>query len=270
MSTNGSGTKKTALITGASSGIGLELARLFAQDGYDLVLVARSESKLTALGDELKEKHGVKTSVIALDLAKPESPAEVVKALEAKGLDVDVLVNNAGYGLFGPFAETKLETELDMIQVNIVALTELTKRILPKMLARRTGKILNLASTAAFQPGPLMAVYYATKAYVLSFSEALSRELRDTGITVTALCPGPTKSGFQAASKLEASKLVSGKKLPDAESVARAGYRALMRGQPVAIVGFTNWMLAESIRFTPRSVVRALVYKLQERRTDAN
>jgi len=255
----------TALITGASSGIGLELAREFASHRHDVILVARSEEKLRALAREL-ESNGVRADVVAADLSSPSSPRTIVEAFASQGREIDVLVNNAGYGLFGRFLETPLATELDMIQVNIVALTELTKRVLPGMIARKRGRILNLASTAAFLPGPLMAVYYATKAYVLSFSEAIVTELEGTGVTVTALCPGPTASGFQAAARLGQSKLVAGRKLPTAADIARFGYEATMSGRAVAVPGLTNKLTAELHRFFPRSLVRKMVQRVQEPR----
>lgn len=255
----------TALITGASSGIGLELARLFARDHHDLVLVARSKAKLDALGRELSQQYGVRVHVVAEDLARPDAVDRVVARVEALGLSIDALVNNAGFGHFGSFAEGEWSKELDMIQVNMVTLTALTKRLLPGMVARKHGRVLNIASTAAFQPGPLMAVYYATKAYVLSFSEALSAELEGTGVTVTALCPGPTQSGFQAQAEMLDSKLVRGKSLPDAKSVAEAGYRALQSGKRVYIPGFSNWSAAQAVRFLPRRAVTALVIRAQAR-----
>jgi short-subunit dehydrogenase len=255
----------TALITGASSGIGLELARIFAEHGHDVVLVARSEGKLQALATELQSRGG-RAQVIAADLAAAGGPKQVVDRLAERGLAIDVLVNNAGYGLFGPFLETSLETELAMIQLNIVALTELTKRLLPGMVARKNGRILNVASTAAFLPGPLMAVYYATKAYVLSFSEAIANELEGTGVTVTVLAPGPTASGFQAAASLEDSKLVAGKTLATSREVAAAAYDGLMSGAPIVIPGLVNKMTAQMHRLLPRRVVTSLVRGAQERR----
>ena len=186
-------------------------------------------------------------------------------ALEARGIDVDVLVNNAGYALYGAFTETDLADELAMIQVNIVALTHLTKLLVRKMVARKDGRVLNVASTAAFQPGPLMAVYYATKAYVLSFSEALANELSGTGVTVTALCPGPTKTGFQARAQMEESKLVRGKEIMTSETVARAGYAGMMKGKTVVIPGMSNKMLAQAVRFLPRNTVTKMVRNAQER-----
>jgi uncharacterized protein len=257
--------KKTALITGASSGIGLDFARLFAEGGYDVVLVARTESKLKALADELSMKHGVRALAVAADLADPAAPGRLMERLKAEGVRVDVLVNNAGYAGYGAFAETDAKIELDMIQVNIGALTALTKAVLPGMLARKSGRILNMASTAAFQPGPLMAVYYATKAYVLSFSEALANETQGTGVTITCLCPGPTKTGFQERAKMEESKLVKGKEIMDSLTVARAGYEGLHQGRPVVIPGFMNKMLVQSVRFLPRTTVTNIVRKVQDR-----
>jgi hypothetical protein len=257
--------KKTALITGASSGIGLDFARLFAEGGYDVVLVARTESKLKALADELGTKHGVRALAVAADLADPAAPGRLMERLEAEGMQVDVLVNNAGYAGYGAFAETDAKMELDMIQVNIVALTALTKAVLPGMLARKSGRILNVASTAAFQPGPLMAVYYATKAYVLSFSEALANETQGTGVTITCLCPGPTKTGFQERAKMEESKLVKGKDIMDSLTVARAGYEGLHEGRAVVIPGFMNKVLVQSVRFLPRSTITNIVRKVQDR-----
>jgi short-subunit dehydrogenase len=188
--------RKTALVTGASSGIGLDLAKRFAAEGYDVALVARSEGKLKEVAAALEAEHKVRAHVVTADLAKAGAADALVAALDARGIDVDVLVNNAGYASYGAFAETDLADELAMIQVNVVVLTHLTKLLVRKMVAKRSGRVLNVASTAAFQPGPLMAVYYATKAYVLSFSEAIAEELRDTGVTVTALCPGPTRTAF--------------------------------------------------------------------------
>ena len=256
----------TALITGASSGIGLELARVCAAHRHDVVLSARSADKLQALAAECRGA-GVQAHVLAADLADREAPRSIVERLRELGVEIDLLVNNAGYGLYGHFLETALATEIDMIQVNIVALTELTKRLLPAMVARKSGRILNLASTAAFFPGPLMAVYYATKAYVLSFSEAIANELEGTGVTVTALCPGPTASGFQAAANLELSKLIVGKKLPTSREVAEAGYEAMMAGKTVFVHGTTNKLTAPAPRFMPRRAMAKVVRAAQESRT---
>jgi short-subunit dehydrogenase len=246
-----------ALITGASAGIGLELAREFARHGYDLVLVARSRARLEELAVELKP---TRVTVVAKDLNLPGAPAEILREIPA----VDVLVNNAGYGGFGKFADTPLAGELGMIQVNVSTLVALTKLYLPGMITAKSGRIMNVASTAAFQPGPLMAIYYATKAFVLSFSEAISNELEGTGVTVTALCPGPTATEFQQSAKMENSGLVKGKKMMDARTVAEVGYRALMAGKPLVIPGLMNKLLAQSIRVSPRWMVTKIVRSMQE------
>jgi short-subunit dehydrogenase len=249
--------RQTALITGASSGIGADLARLFARDGYELVLVARGEAKLRELG--------LPATIIAADLTDPAAPQRIIDELRAKSIGVDVLVNNAGVGVAGPFVETDLQAELAMIQLNIVALTHLTKLLLPGMVARRRGRVLNVASTAAFQPGPLMAVYYATKAYVLSFSEAIAEELRDSGVTVTALCPGPTETGFAAAANMGGTRLFTMTRPADSHAVAEAGYQAMKRGRRVVIPGLKNKLLAQSVRVSPRRLVATIVRKMQEK-----
>jgi uncharacterized protein len=254
--------RQTALITGASSGIGADLARLFAADGYDLVLVARGEGKLHELAKEL----GVNSTVIPADLSKPDAAQRVADALIEKSINIDVLVNNAGVGLAGPFIGNDLAKELEMIQVNVVALTQLTKLLLPGMVARKRGRILNVASTAAFQPGPFMAVYYATKAYVLSFSEAIADELRDSGVTVTALCPGPTATGFGSVAGMEETRLFTMMKPMSSMDVAKSGYEAMKRGRRVAVTGMMNRLLVQSIRVSPRRMVTMIVRKLQESR----
>ncbi|HYT04297.1 MAG TPA: SDR family oxidoreductase [Gemmatimonadales bacterium] len=259
-------TSRTAVITGASSGIGLELARLFARDGYDLVLVARNVDRLDRLGAELAERHGIRSRTVGADLASPDAPGAIAEMLKQAALEVDVLVNNAGYGTYGPFATTDLRTELDLLQVNVVALTHLTKLLLPSMLARRAGRILNVASTAGFQPGPFMAVYYASKAYVLSFSEALAEELGDSGVTVTTLCPGPVPTGFQARAGMEGTRLMSRSPLlMDAAAVARVGYTGLMKGKRLVVPGLGNKLLVQSERFAPRRLVTRIARFLQER-----
>jgi short-subunit dehydrogenase len=258
-------TRQLALVTGASSGIGADLARELAQGGHDLVLSARGEGKLRALADELEQAHGVTAHVIGADLAEAGAADKLVAELARRQLTVDILVNNAGYALYGPFAETDAADELRMIQLNIVALTQLTKLLVPGMLAKKQGRVLNVASTAAFQPGPLMAVYYASKAYVLSFSEALANECAGSGVTVTALCPGPTRTNFQARAQMEDSKLVRGKEIMTSAEVARIGYRALMKGKAVIIPGASNKMMAQAVRFLPRSTVTKLVRSAQER-----
>src|SRR6478672_1120040 len=199
--------RPTALITGGSGGIGLETAKVLARKDYDLVLVARNRDALEAAAGQIEGKHTVSVHVFAADLGRREAPEAIFDFLRNENIPIEVLVNNAGFGLGGEFAETELTRELEMIQVNIAALTHLSKLFLPAMIKRRSGRILNVASTAAFQPGPLMAVYYATKAYVLSFSEALAEELRNSGVTVTALCPGPTQTAFADSAQMSNSKL---------------------------------------------------------------
>lgn len=256
--------RKTALVTGASSGIGAALARLFAQRGYNLVIVARGRQALQDLADDLTRRHGASVAVLPKDLSLPEAPQEIVAELTRQGTQVDVLVNNAGFASYGAFAETDTQHELQMMQVNMVALTHLTKLLLPGMIQRRSGKILNIASTAAFQPGPLMAVYYATKAYVLSLSEALAEELRGSGVSVTALCPGPTRSGFQERAGMQESRLVQGE-IMDVETVARAGYSALMSGRRIVIPGAQNRATAFAVRLLPRGLVTRLTRLAQDR-----
>ncbi len=255
----------TTLITGASSGIGLELARVAASQGDDLILVARSRSKLETLAAELMKAHSVKVHIIEKDLSLPSAPREVFTEVNKLGIKVDHLINNAGFGNFWKFSETDYEKESQMIDLNMKSLTQMTKLFLPNMIEGTYGRIMNLASTAAFQPGPGMAVYFATKAYVLSFSEAISEELLSTWVTVTALCPGPTESGFAAVSHMDSSKLFQWRKLPTSREVAEYGYRAMMRGQVVAIHGCINWILAESVRFTPRFLIRKIVWSMQKK-----
>lgn len=250
--------RKTALITGASGGIGYELARLFAKDRHNLVLVARSGSKLAQFADELQRQFSVSVKTVALDLAPAPAPQFLFEQLQREGIAIDFLVNNAAYGKVGKFTEIPLDESLGQIQLNVTALTALTRLFLPPMLERRAGKVLNVASTAGFQPGPLMAVYYATKAYVISFSEALADELRGSGVTVTCLCPGATDTGFQSRAGTENTVLFKKLRPMDAETVAGDGYRALMAGKTLVISGFRNWLLAESVRLGPRKLVTAI------------
>ena len=255
--------RKTALVTGASFGIGMELARIFGREGYNLVLVARSADKLRQLASELEKAHGARSLILATDLTEPGASAYVLDQTTRADIQLDVLVNNAGFGQYGKFAENDLEECLRQIQLNITALTHLTRLYLPEMIERKRGRILNVASTAAFQPGPLMAVYYAGKAYVLHFSEAIANELQGTGVTVTCLCPGPTATEFQKRAKITGIRLTSYGTM-DARTVAEDGYRALMAGKIVAISGMKNWLLAESVRFAPRRMTAAIARKLQE------
>ena len=258
-------TPSTALITGASGGIGYELAKLFARDGSNLVLVARSSDKLLQLATELERAYKIRATVVAADLAHADGPAQVFAATQQAGIDVDVLVNNAGFGQFGFYVKTDLEEELGQIQLNIASLTHLTKLYARPMVERGRGRILNVASTAAFQPGPLMAVYYATKAYVLSLSSALSNELRGTGVTVTCLCPGPTTTEFHKRAAMDLSNIMKAPFM-DAKTVAEIGYRAMLKGKPTVIAGAMNWLVAQSTRFAPRSWTAAMARKIQEQR----
>ena len=254
----------TALITGASGGIGYELAKLFAKNRYKLVLVARSASRLMQFSDELQRQFGISVKTFPLDLTTSPAPQFLFDQINREGIAVDILVNNAGYGVFGEFAKTPVEEDLGQIQLNVTALTHLTKLFVGPMLERHSGKILNVASTAGFQPGPLMAVYYATKAYVISFSEALANELSRTGVTVTCLCPGVTDTGFQGRAGTENTLLFKSLRPMSAKTVARDGYRGLMAGKTVVISGVRNWLLAESLRISPRKLVTAVSRKLLE------
>lgn len=255
----------TALITGASGGIGWELAILFAQQGNDLVLVARNATKLNELKSNLERQYGVRVFTIGKDLAETDAGQWVFEETTKLGVQIDYLVNNAGFGDFGMFAASDWNRTHQMINLNITALTQLTHRYLREMVSRGQGKIMNVASTAAFQSGPTMAVYYATKAYVLSFSEAINNEVSDKGVTVTTLCPGATESGFQAAASMEESALVKGKKLPSARAVAEYGYAAMMKGKTIAIHGRMNYILANAVRFMPRAWVVKITRKMQDK-----
>jgi uncharacterized protein len=245
---------ETVLITGASSGIGRELARQFARDGADLVLIARSEGRLRELAGDLAAEYGVTVQVVPVDLSRPGSPDQIVETLAQRDTEVDVLVNNAGFGARGPVAGIGVQRQLEMIEVNVAALTQLTALLLPGMLERRRGAILNVASTAAFQPGPNSAVYYATKAYVLSFTEALAEEVRGSGVRVTCLAPGATDTGFAARAGATGSRLFR-RGVMDAARVAQAGHDGLQRGKTLVIPGLRNRVLAFSVRLSPRVLV---------------
>ena len=251
----------TALITGASSGIGLDLAKIHAKLGGDLVLVARNKQKLLEIKNEFESNYHVEVVVIEQDLSHKDAAQEVYNQTQQLGITIDILINNAGFGDFGFFAETDWFKEYEMISLNIIALTQLTKLFAQDMIEQGSGRILNVASVAAFLPGPKMAIYYATKAYVLSFSEAIANEFADNGITVTTLCPGPTDTGFEKAAALEESGLFKKQKVVSSMPVAEFGYKAMMKGKTVAIPGFTNKLLTKLILFVPRSwVVKAVRY----------
>ena len=257
--------KNTALITGSSNGIGLELAKVHASKGGDLVLVARNKSKLDELKTELEKQFKVSVYTIGKDLSVTNAAQEIYDETNKQNIQVDYLINNAGFGDFGMFVETDWKKELQMINLNITTLTHFTKLYLQDMVKRRSGKIMNVASTAAFQSGPTMAVYCATKAYVLSFTEAVSNEVNDKGITITALCPGATETGFQAAGGMEESELFKGKKLPTAKEVADYGYTSMIKGKRVAIHGIMNYIMSNSIRFIPRAMVLKVSRKLLDK-----
>ena len=254
------------VITGASSGIGAELARCFAAGGYDLVLTARRADELEALAGRLTAEHKIECHTIPLDLAEPDAANRLVRELLARGLVADVLVANAGFGVYGPFAEADERRLADLLQVNVVALSQLVRLVLPGMLARGRGRVLTVASTAAFQPGPLMAAYYASKAFVLSLSEALHHECSGTGVTVTCLCPGPTATGFADAARLGESRLFDGPGVMDAGTVAAAGYRGCLRGRRVVVPGARNWLTAFFGQHSPRGLVLPLVRRIQDRK----
>lgn len=255
---------ETVLVTGASSGIGRELARRFAADGARLVLAARRAAELEALAAELRNASDTKTLVLSADLAQPGAAAKLVDTLRERDWLPDIVINNAGFGDRGPVADLGLERQQQMMQLNMNALFDLTRLCLPVMLTRGRGGFLNIASTAAFQPGPNMTVYYATKAFVLSFSEGLAEEVRDRGVTVTCLCPGPTQTGFAAEANVEKSRLFRLGTM-SAEAVARVGHQAFRARRTVVVAGLKNKLGAFAVRFAPRAFVRKLTYSLQRK-----
>ncbi len=252
---------QTALITGASSGIGLEFARLLASEGYNLVMVARDETQLLETKRKLEEAFDIDIRVITKDLSKHEIATEICNELEKEHIQIDVLINNAGVGLFGDFADTDWNRESDILQLNVVTLTHLTKLLIPQMIKRKHGHVLNVASTASFRPGPLMSVYCATKAYVLSLSQAIAKEVAGTGVSVTALCPGPTDTLFNETAGVQKAPLPGSQKIASPREVAEFGYRAMLRGNSVAIHGLKNRATVLIGKFLPRQVITNLVYK---------
>ena len=255
-----------ALVTGASGGIGVDLAECFARGGYDLILAARSEAALVQVASRLSRQHSVAATPIAADLAQPGAGRGLAAAVAERGLVVDVLVNNAGYGHAGPFTSSGLETQVGMVDLNVRALVELSHLYWDGMLKRRRGGVLNVASTAAFQPGPFMAVYYASKAFVLSFSEALWEEARGTGVKVSCLCPGPTVSGFRERAGTHATKLAAAAPQAASMPVAEAGYRGFQAGRRVVVTGARNKVLARLAPVLPRRTVLRMVRELQSPR----
>jgi short-subunit dehydrogenase len=255
---------QTALVTGASSGFGAEFCRRFAKDGFDVVMVARSGVVMEELAQELEERHGITTYVLPKDLAHPSASREIADNLAGRAVHVDALVNSAGFGLFGPFTDEEEQELTDIVMVNILAMTELSRLFAPGMIERGWGRIVNLSSVAGFLPGPLMAAYYASKAYVLSLSIALSLELEGTGVTVTALCPGPAETGFQARADMEDSRLAAGE-MPSATDVADFGYAAMNRGKPFVVHGARNKVGVFGTRLISRPLAARIARKAQER-----
>jgi len=253
-----------ALITGASSGIGYEFTKLLAKDGINLIIVSRSKNKLEQVKAEIENKYRVKIKILPKDLSNPKVPLEIFSGLEKEDLNVEILINNAGFTLLGKFSETDLQKELEMIQVYVNSLTSLTKLFLRKMLEKREGKILNVASTAAFQPGPLHSVYAATKAYILHFSEALANELQGSGVSVTCLCPGRTRTQLFKRANIEISKRAKGN-LMDPATVAKAGYLALKKGKVIVIPGLKNKLLVFLVRIAPRNIVTKITRRMLEK-----
>ena len=252
-----------ALVTGASSGIGYELAKVLAKDGKNLVIVARSQDKLEELKTEIENKYGTSVRVLPKDLSNPNAPQEIFSELEKDGVNVDVLVNNAGYCVYGMFSETDLQKELEMIQVNATSLMHLTKLFLKGMLENKSGSILNVASLCSFLSSPLESVYCASKSLVLHFSEALANELQGTGVTVTCLCPGLAKTEFHKRAHMENTK-VAKRKMMDAAAVAEAGYKALKKGKVVVIPGLIFKTAPLFARFAPRNLVTKVVRSQHE------
>jgi short-subunit dehydrogenase len=255
-----------ALITGASSGIGRELAKVFARRGYDLVLIARNKKAMEELASQLRASFETKAIILAKDLSKHNAADEVFNVLRRKRLEVDVVVNNAGFGTFGPFVQTEVKSSLDLLQVNVVALTQLVRLFAAEMVKRGKGKILNVASTAAFQPGPWMSTYYASKAYILSFSEALAHELAGSGVTVSCLCPGPTRTEFHRRAGMEHIVLFHSFLTMEAAPVAQCAFEGLMKGKRVIIPGVLNKIGTVAARMAPHSLIMNVVRFLHRKR----
>lgn len=258
--------KRRALITGSSSGIGEEYAKVFAREGYDLILVALGKEELERTALELESKYNTSVFIIEKDLTENKAVEEVYEEIKKHRLQVDFLVNNAGFGDYSMFFECKWEKQQKMIELNITALVHLTRLFLPEMIERGFGKILNMASNAAFQPGPGMSIYFASKAFVLSFSEALSNETKGTGVTVTSICPGSTKTPFNKIASDGSIKEKREDKRPDPREVAEFGYKMMMKGKSVAIHGFKNSFIIFMLRFLPRTFVTEQARKIQKRK----
>ena len=257
--------KKTVLITGASTGIGYELSKVFSKSGYNLVLVSRNSQRLEVVAKEMEKQYDIQAKVIAKDLSKSLAPEELYNDVVANDIDIDVLVNNAGFGINGKFTDVSADKHMELIQLNISSLTVLCKLFGADMVKRRSGSILNVASTAAFQAGPLMSTYYASKAYVLLLSEALSNELAQDGVNVTVLCPGPTHTEFGVRADMNSAKILNVPWIMSAAEVAEIGFSALMKGKKIIIPGLMNKLIAFSTRLTPRSVLVFITRSLNQK-----
>jgi len=257
--------QSTVLITGASTGIGYELSQVFAKNGYDLVLVARSGQKLEALAGKLKTDYGIQAIAIPKDLSEPAAAQELYDDVVARDIAVDVLVNNAGYGINGKFTDISADRHLEMLRLNIASLTTLCNLFGKDMVNRHSGSILNVASTAAFQPGPLMSTYYASKAYVLSFSEALNHELAKDGVIVSVLCPGPTRTEFATRADMQTAGIINTPWLMDAPKVAEICFAGLISGKRIIIPGLMNRLLAFNTRFLPRALATSIAGTLNRK-----
>jgi short-subunit dehydrogenase len=253
-----------ALITGASTGIGRELAYLAAENGYDVALVARTPEALATVAADVERKTARKAHIFPVDLSEPNQARALIAAVAQAGLAIDVLINNAGFGLVGKFWELPEDQQMQMVQLNIGALTQLTRLYLPDMIERRTGYILNVASTAAFQPGPLMSVYFASKSYVVSFSEAVHNEAKEFGVKVSCLCPGPTRTEFVKRAGMSNSKLFEGGRVMSALEVAQIGWDAMREGKSLVVAGRLNAAMAFLTRFAPRQMAASIARSLQE------
>jgi short-subunit dehydrogenase len=253
-----------ALITGASAGLGEQFAHLFARDGHDVALVARRADRLETLANHLRQAYPIAAHAVSADLADPAAPQRLYDELAGRGLQVEFLVNNAGFGSNGPFLDLDLAREAEMVEVNCTALLKLTHLFARPMRERRSGRILNVASTAGFQPGPFMATYYATKAFVVSFSEALAHELRGSGVSVTCHCPGATHTEFASRAGVDAARLFRRPSVAHAPEVARHAYQAMMKGKVIAVHGVLNRIAVQSVRLAPRRIPRAIAAALNQ------
>ena len=257
--------RKTALITGASSGIGYELSKVFAKNGYNLVLVSRNTEKLKIISEEIRKQHDIQVKIMPKDLCKSPAPQELYDEVAAEGINIDVLVNNAAIGTYGKFTDSSTEKHMDLIQLNITSLTMLCKLFGTDMAKNGSGRILNVASTAAFQAGPLLSTYYASKAYVLMLSEALKYELKQDNVTVTVLCPGPTQTEFFQRNDMIGTKLERSPYIMSAAKVAEIGFSGLIKGKTIVVPGLINKLFAFSVRLTPRRTVTAIASSLNQR-----